>query len=415
MSISQVGLQPVFATALISHEGASARELSFEKGDLIQVQKDLGDGVVFGSNVSKGSTTGTVGLRHVELNLQTEDLEATQRAVEELIVLRREYEEIRRQRETMQAEVGLLYETKEEMEKMVNPIRYSLRSLNDLFLHLIQTDIESIEVSELVREAQNDWTSIVGEINRLQVSIDDPELDPFRRLVLDRCDGLKKRVAALEGPATETLSISKMLHVDLENLANAFLGRPLLARPPRHTSEHSRTHSQGSLASSSSSITPAPASIKGHIASFSSTSALSSPALSRAALLSQKPVLGGSLSNLPEYYPSEPNQPVGTDFFASSDALSHSPTTGFSPPKASPIPKHLDRNPLFADPRARGSSPALVTGHSSASPSPSTTHASPPSTISPGIPGANKFVFGTKPSSLKFELPETATKKDGTQ
>jgi hypothetical protein len=393
-------LQAVLATALVTYKAKHPQELSYDKGDLIEIQRDIGEGIVFGSNVSQASVTGTIALRNIELNLQTRILEATQLAVEEVLLAKRELAELRQRREDLQLEVIEMRDAKEKLLTEVNPIRFAVRQVSDLLLHLTQTDIELVEVNELVREVQNDWNGIVTDINRLQTTIDDPELDPFRRLVLDRCDGLKKRVVALQSPASGTIASCKMLHVDLENVWNALNGLPMIPRPAA-SSEHLRSTSTGAI-----SVSPLLTSIRSPLSGSTSS-------------------LGGSFSSLPEYRDASSSSTSGTssDYIleqgrptspgASTSprlgessgiaGVNSSPGLGIEPrtssDMSSPVPRYIERTGLLGGQRLRGSSPALVTSEAT-TPSVSALRQAPSSGGSPG----SGFVPATKPGSSKMRL-----------
>src|SRR6185437_4621263 len=101
----------------------------------------------------------------------------------------------------------------------------------ELLTQLIQTDLELVVFTEILREHQSEWVNITTEINRLQEAMDDRELEPFRSLVADRMEGLKKRVVAVNPPANASISACKLLHHDLDNLTAALTGQSLQARP----------------------------------------------------------------------------------------------------------------------------------------------------------------------------------------
>lgn len=429
----------MLATALLSVIGARPSELSFERGDLLEVQKDLGQGVVYGSNVSQGSVVGTFLLRNIELNLQTQILESTQRATEELLLAKRELESARARREALQVEVSMMRDVKEDLVNLVNPHRFGVRSMDDFLLHLMQTDIETVEMAELIRELQNDWTAIVSDINRLQASVDDPELDPFRRLVLDRCDAVKKRIPTFAPHAAESIQTSKLVHVDLENMMNAIQGLPLQQRPSRTGTEHARSSSHGA-GNPLVPISALPSSLGGRVHNTS---------LGQAAALSaaHRSPFSGSLGTLPEYNSNSSVASASSGSLARSGQMSVSSnlsTSGASAPMSTPAlytlssgertvsPLYtagslhasssdistesgsrnlidassvalLDRTAMLAGKRTLTSSPAvfgIALGQNSGSVSdraPSASDATP----SPAAP--SKFVLGTKPGSIRSE------------
>lgn len=429
----------MLATALVSIVGTRPNELSFEQGDLLEVQKDLGQGVVYGANVSQGSVAGVFLLRNIELNLQTQILEATQRATEELMLAKRELEDARLRRETLQGEVAMMRDAKEDLVDLVNPHRFGVRSMDDFLLHLTQTDIECVEIAELIREVQNDWTAIISDINRLQANVDDPELDPFRRLVLDRCDVVKKRLPTFAPHAAESIQTFKLVHTDLENLTNAIQGLPLQQRPSRTGTEHARTSSQGS-SNPMLPLSPTPSSmnLRGHISTVSQSGA-HSPA--------HRSPFTGSLGTLPEFTSSSAmaasgsgplarngqitvstvSSPSGSLPSSSTLApLSISPSertvsplytsgslhgsssdistdSGGRTPISSPSPNPLDRATILAGQRSQGSSSSLFGAALGQSSGLATARAPPSSgTTSPPV-GPSKFVLGTKPGSIRSE------------
>jgi len=417
--------QPVFATALATVRDPQPSFLRCEKGDLIQVEKDVGNGVMYGLNISRGSASGSILLRDIELNEQTTFLEQTQLSAEEVLSLKLELSEIVQRRESMQLEVAMLREAKEELRSVVDPVRFAVRTVEDLMLHLTQTDIGCTEISELMRESQNDWTAIVSDINRLQTSVDDPELDPFRRLVLDRCDTLKKRVAALISPSADTIVTCKLMHADLENLSNAFNGLPLVPRPSFQLTpsslpgaEHTRSASQGSVIAPISPV-KSPVVSRAHVFSVGGAPTYQSSASSRGGASAPKtiqPNFSASSSSLPDPWShSSPSAP--SPLFSSSTSLlapdtpaNTSPSsppssagtqigTGASNPdsvtRAQPYGeassgKLTDRGGFLGNQRIRGASPTQAS-----SPLPSAQPATSPT------PPQSKFVLGTKPGFIK--------------
>lgn len=429
----------MLATALVSVVSARPKELSFEQGDLLEVQKDLGQGMVFGSNVSQGSVTGTFLLRNIELNLQTQMLEATQHATEELMLAKLELEQSRIRREALQVEVAVMRDAKEDLVNLVNPHRFGVRCMDDFLLHLTQTDIECVEMAELIREVQNDWTAIVSEINRLQANVDNPELDPFRRLVLDRCDAVKKRIPTFAPHAAESIQTAKLVHVDLENLANAIQGLPLYQRPSRTGTEHARSSSQGS-SNPLIPISAIPASLsqRGHVLSVGQAGGSSA---------THRSPFTGSLGTLPEYTSTPPvaAPPTGTlarDGQVSDSAISTS--SGVSAPmstpalytlstaqrnasrlhtagsshatpsdvsvdsfsgnlKVTPTPSPSDHVTHTSGHRSQISSPAVFSIALSHDTMPTSDRAPPTSSTTQASSGPSKFVLGTKPGSIRSE------------
>lgn len=200
------------STAIADYNARNETEISFKEGDTVLVIEDRGNGLLFGEcNNSFGFQTGVFPLKYVVIDEFVEKVSNKQKLIGKMKLLKEELNRTKTERNDIQEEVKRLREEKEKLTIEQAPIIFSLRSKENLKLHLLQYDIKMVSLSEAMQHLRSTMINSLQELSKFKSNIENSDLEPFRTSILDKIENLRIKTGFVQQPLFDTITKCKSL------------------------------------------------------------------------------------------------------------------------------------------------------------------------------------------------------------
>lgn len=213
------------STAIVDYQARSTDEISFKEGDIIIILSDAGNGMVLGEcNNEYGVQKGVFPLKYVVVDAIAEKVSNKQKLMQQMKGLKSELAETKLRRTEMQEDVKKLREQKELQNEEDAKYIFSLRSKEELIVHLIQLEIELLLLSNGIQEFRTCNNQSLLELQRFKETVESSDLDQLKLSLVERIENLRIKTGFVRSPVEDSLTSCKAIRDMTRQLLDKLLG-----------------------------------------------------------------------------------------------------------------------------------------------------------------------------------------------
>lgn len=175
-----------------------------------------------------GSQKGEFPLKYVLIDAVAEKVSNKQKLMQKMKLLKTELASTKEKRTQIQEEVKLLREEKEKLVEDSAPVIFSLRSKDDLILHLIQIEMELLLLSNGIGDYRTCNNLSLQELQRFKETIEASDLDPLKTSLLDRTENLRIKTGFVRSPIEDTINSCKSMKETIKLLLSKLRGDEII-------------------------------------------------------------------------------------------------------------------------------------------------------------------------------------------
>jgi hypothetical protein len=194
-------------------------EISFAEDEIVTIVAEKGNGYFIGCKAD--GTVGSFPLKYVELEPWPEP-GSKPRLMAQMKLLKEEFEEAQQRRTQVQSHVTQLREDKKLLQDEVDPIRFAIRSDQDLVLAVLQTQLKSALMLDSMLLFQSSLRQTAADVTAFRNAADDQELDPLRVDVVERVENLRLKLGIFEQPVADSVDSAQALQREAQDFIDQF-------------------------------------------------------------------------------------------------------------------------------------------------------------------------------------------------